>query len=124
MAEIDDHLKKVSSPQKEELERIRKIVKSCVPNAEEVVSYGMPGFKYKDKYLITFAAFKNHMSLFPTSEPVEALKEKLTKFDITKGTIKFSVDNQIPEDIIRQLIRIRLKAINKKEAPSIRRLLT
>ena len=70
MSVVDDYLKNLPEPQKAELERIRKIVKQTVPEAEEVISYGVPGFKYKGKYLITFAAFKDHLSLFPGSAPI------------------------------------------------------
>ena len=113
MSVIDDYLKDVAEPQRQQLERIRRIVKQTVPDAEEVISYGMPGFKYNKKYLIGFAEFKDHMSIFPASNPVETLKDKLSKFKISKGTIQFTIDNPVPEPIIKEVLGIRLADISK-----------
>src|SRR5690348_13559001 len=99
MSVIDDYLSDVSQQQRQQLERIRKIVKKTAPDVEEVISYGIPAFKYEGKYLIGFAAFKDHMSLFPTAGPIEALKHKLGTFKISKGTIQFSVNNPVPESL-------------------------
>jgi uncharacterized protein YdhG (YjbR/CyaY superfamily) len=110
----DEYLAKVPKPQRDELERIRKIVKRAVPEAEETISYGMPAFKFNGQPLIYFAAFKNHLSIFPTSWPVEALKDKLKDYKISKGTIQFTLDNPISESIIKELIILRLQEISKK----------
>lgn len=111
MSEIDDYLAKISSPQKDELERVRQIVKRSCPEAEEVISYGMPAFKYRGKYLVGFAAFKNHMSLFPTPGPIAAIKDKLEDFNTSKGTIQFTVESPIPESIIKEIIKHRINNI-------------
>jgi len=113
MSIIDDYLEKVTGPQRAELERVRRVVKEVVPEAKEVISYGMPGFKYNNKYLVGFAAFKDHMSLFPTSGPVEALKEKLGKFELSKGTIQFTLDNPLPDSLIQEILSQRLADISK-----------
>lgn len=113
MTVIDDYLSKIAEPNRAELERIRKIVNTTVPEAEEVIDYGMPAFKYKGKYLIGFHVFKNHMSLFPTAEPIGAMKSKLVGFTVSKGTIQFTLDNIIPEPIIRNLILHKLDSIDK-----------
>lgn len=111
MSAVDEYLKVVAEPQKAQLERVRKIVRQLVPEAEEVISYGMPGFTYKNKYLMGYAAFKDHLSLFPTSAPVEALKAKLKDFKLSKGTIQFTVAKPVPETLIQELVKIRRDAI-------------
>ncbi len=111
MTQVDDYLAKLTPQQRTELQRIRGIVKTTLPDVEEVMSYGMPGFKYKKKYLIGYAAFKNHMSIFPGAAPVEALKNDLKDFQLSKGTIQFTLENTIPERIIKELVRIRARAI-------------
>ena len=113
MTIIDEYLKNMPSPQKAELERVRQIVKKTLPEAEEVISYGMPGFKYKHKYLIGFSAFKDHLSLFPTSHPVEVLKGKLGGYKLSRGTIQFTLDNPVPEDIIKEVVQIRVADISQ-----------
>jgi len=114
MSVIDDYLEKIGVPQKSELERIRKIVKQIVPEAEEVISYGMPAFKYKKKYLIGFAVFKDHLSLFPTPGPIGALKDKLSDFKLSKGTIQFTIEKPLTEQLIKEILLIRKADINKK----------
>ncbi len=114
MSVIDDYLQKIDKDQRAELERIRKIVTTTVPEVEEVIDYGMPAFKYKGKYLIGFHVFKNHMSLFPTAEPINSMKSKLSAFKISKGTIQFDLKNTIPETIIRSLVLYRIDSIDKQ----------
>jgi len=110
---IDEYLNKVTPAQKAELERIRKVVNNVAPEAVEVISYGMPAFQYKGKYLIGFYVYKNHMSLFPTAKPIESLKSKLTKYKLSKGTIQFTLDNIVPDTIIRSLLLYRIDDIDK-----------
>jgi uncharacterized protein YdhG (YjbR/CyaY superfamily) len=107
----DKYLDQLDKPEKEELIRIRAIVKEMVPEAVETISYGMPGFKYKGKYLLGYAAFKEHLSLFPTSVPIEELKGKLKDFKIAKGTIQFTLNKPIPDDLIREIVGARLKQL-------------
>jgi len=110
---IDDYLRTLTPAEREALQRIRCIVQKLVPDAKEVISYGMPGFKINGHYVIGFAAFKNHLSIFPTSEPIAVLKDKLHGFTLAKGTIQFTLEHQIPEDIIKELVTQRLKTIAK-----------
>lgn len=112
MTEVDAYLSRATADQRAEYERIRGIVAATVPTFEEVISYGIPTFKYKGKYLLYFGAFKNHMSLFPTPNPVEALKDRLKDFKVSKGTIQFTEDNPLPKDLIIDLIQLRKNTID------------
>lgn len=114
MTVIDDYLKKVTPQQKDALERVRTIVRQIVPDAEEVISYGMPVLKHKGKYVIGFAAFKDHMSVFPGPEAIEAVKDKLAGYKLSKGTIQFTSENPIPESIMKEMILNRLNNISQK----------
>jgi uncharacterized protein YdhG (YjbR/CyaY superfamily) len=113
MSIIDDLLQKTGSPQKEALQHVRSIVNDVAPDAEEVMTYGMPGYKYKGKYLISFAAFKDHMSIFPGSEAVEALRGELDGHKLSKGTVQFTVDKPIPDEVIKKIILYRIADISK-----------
>lgn len=106
MSVIDDYLKNVPDAQRVELERVRKIIRQIVPEADEVMTYGMPGFKYKGKYLVAFGAFKDHLSIFPGSTPTEVLKDTLKNFKTSKGTIQFTLDNPLPESTLREIIEL------------------
>ena len=101
---IDEYLAGIDKKSRAELERIRAIIKQTVPAAKEVISYGVPAFYYKNKYLIGFAAFKKHLSLFPESGPIEANKYDLRKYKLSKGTIQFTPDHLLPKDLIIKLL--------------------
>lgn len=104
MNEIDTYLENVTPTQKEVLQHIREVVHELIPDAEEAFAYAMPTFRYKGKNVLHFAAFKDHMSLFPTPEPIEMLKDRLEKYKTSKGTIQFSESNPIPDDLLHDLI--------------------
>jgi len=111
MSAVDAYLANISAPQRAELERVRAIVKVAAAGAEEVISYGIPGFKYQKKYLFGYAAFRDHMSIFPTTTPIAAIKPKLGSYEVSKGTIQFTLEHPIPEPIIKELVSIRIRAI-------------
>ena len=104
MTVVDDYLEAVEEPQKSELERIRRIIKQLVPDAEEVITYGMPGFKYKKKYLISFGAFKNHMSVFPGATPVDTLASQLAGYKLSKGTIQVTLEKPLPSKLLQDIV--------------------
>ena len=112
MSVIDDYLANVVEPQKVALEHVREIVKQTAPTATEVITYGMPGFKYKGKYLIAFASFKDHLSVFPGAGAIEATKDQLINYKMSKGTIQFTVDKPLPDKIIAKIITIRMSQID------------
>jgi len=111
MTEVELYLSQVDPEKRAVLEHIRSLVKKQVPEAEESISYGMPTFKYKSKPLVYYAAFKDHLSIFPTPEPAEAFKEQLKDFKTSKGTIQFTVDHQLPDQLISDLVAHRLQLI-------------
>ena len=112
MSSFDDYLATIPEPQRAELVRIRQFVRRTVPDAEEATSYGMPAFKYRTRPLLGFKASKNHLSVFPFSpDAVEAARESLAGFDLSKGTVRFTPDKPIPEGALEQLLRHRLREI-------------
>ena len=108
---VDQYLQNVESAKRTILEHIRALVQQTVQDAEQSISYGMPAFKYRGKPLVYYGAFKHHMSLFPTAEPTEILKDKLTDFVTTKGTVQFTEDHQLSDDLIIEMLHIRMAAI-------------
>ena len=111
MSVIDDFLSSLSEPDSQALQHIRELILRTAPDAKEVITYGMPGFTYKDKYLISFAAFKNHLSVFPGAETIEALQDRLASFKISKGTIQFTLENPLPDDLVIDITKERMQEI-------------
>jgi uncharacterized protein YdhG (YjbR/CyaY superfamily) len=103
---VDEYLEHLEPAVRAELVRIRTIAKQVVPDATEGISYGMPVLKLNGKYLIGFAAFKNHMSIFPGSEPIDLLSDELAERVTSKGTIQFTRETQLSEELIRQIVEL------------------
>jgi uncharacterized protein YdhG (YjbR/CyaY superfamily) len=117
MSTFDEYLANVPEPQRAALERTRRFVHRVVPDAEEATSYGMPAFKYRQRPLLGFKASKNHLSVFPFSpDAIDAVRDGLAGFDLSKGTVRFTPDKPIPEPALEQLLRRRLQEIEAYEA--------
>ena len=90
------------------LEEFRQAVRDAAPQAEEAISYQMPAFKLNGN-LVWFAAYKNHIGFYPTSSAIEAFKGKLIPYEISKGTVKFPLNEPIPFDLVKEMVRFRVK---------------
>jgi uncharacterized protein YdhG (YjbR/CyaY superfamily) len=111
------HLSKVPQPQKATLLALRKIILEIIPEAEEVLSYGFPGYRMNGKIICGFDAFKHHCSFFPHSSLViPELEKELVNYKTSKGALQFAVDKPLPKSLVRKLIctRIRLLKENQK----------
>ena len=109
---MDDYLDGLPREQREALARVRAIVDRVAPDAEEGESYGMPAFLYAGRPLLGFRAAKKHLSVFPFSPAaIEAVEGRLEGFDLSKGTIRFSPDRPVPEDVLADLVRERKQEI-------------
>ncbi len=90
------------------LEEFRQAVKEAAPEAEETISYKMPAFK-QNGILVWFAAFKNHIGFFPKVSAIEAFKDELSSYELSKGTIRFPLDKPIPYDLVNRIVQFRVK---------------
>ena len=102
------------------LQQIRQAVKDAAPRAEEAISYNMPAFKLNGN-LVWFGAFKNHIGFDPRESAIEEFKEKLSGYEVSKvnGTVKFPLDKPIPLDLIKEMVKFRVRE-NLKEASGSR----
>lgn len=104
---VDEYLASIPSDEaRGSLNKLRTIVKDEAPEAEEVISYGIPTYKLNGM-LASFAAFKNHCSFFP-GHTVRDFSEELKGFKTAKGTIQFTPDKPIPEHLVREILRARM----------------
>ena len=114
MSEIDDYLVTVAPDQRAALERVVDLARRTVPDAVDGRSYGMPALKYAGKGLIGILAAKDHLSVFPFSPTaVDAVRDRLPGFSLSKGTIRFSVDQPLPDDVVRDLVELRRAEIDR-----------
>jgi uncharacterized protein YdhG (YjbR/CyaY superfamily) len=112
MSAMDDYLDGLPPAHKAALARVRAVVEEVAPEAEEGVSYGMPAFLLAGRPLLGFGAAKKHLSVFPFSPAaIEAVKDRLEGFNLSKGTIRFSPSTPVPEDVLADLVQARKQEI-------------
>lgn len=103
------------------LETLRSVIKEEAPDAEETINYQLPTFKLHGN-LIHFGAFKNHIGLYPTPSGMEQFREALSAYENAKGSVKFPLNQPMPWDLIREIVRFRVnenleKAQSKARKP-------
>lgn len=107
---VEDYLAALPEESRTALEKLRKTIKSAAPEATEAISYQMPAFKDHGRFLVSYAAFKDHCSLFPASKAViEALGEDLKPYFSGKGTIRFRADKPIPTALVKKIVKARIE---------------
>jgi uncharacterized protein YdhG (YjbR/CyaY superfamily) len=114
-ATIDAYIAASAPAAQPALRRIREIVRGAAPDAEETISYRMPAFR-GNGILIYFAAFKNHIGIFPPIEGDARLDEALARYRGPKGNLRFPLDEPIPYDLINRIARLRAKQDQAKAA--------
>jgi len=107
---IDEYIATFPKNVQNILEQIRQAIKDAAPKAEEAISYNMPAFKLNGN-LVWFGAFKNHIGFYPRESAIEEFKEKLASYEASKaqGTVKFPLDKPIPLDLIKEIVKFRVK---------------
>lgn len=105
---VDAYLATLPADQRTALQRLRRQVARIVPDAVETISYGMPAFKLHGRFLLSYAGWKAHCSLYPLTDSfLEAHAHELRGFERTKGSLHFTPDAPLPEPLVEQLIRAR-----------------
>ena len=90
------------------LRKIRRTIRDAVPDAEETISYRMPAFKL-DGVLVYFAAFRNHIGLFPPVRGDASLVRAVKRYAGPKGNLQFPLDEPIPYGLVKRIAKVRAK---------------
>ncbi|HYX11353.1 MAG TPA: DUF1801 domain-containing protein [Candidatus Acidoferrum sp.] len=115
---IEEYLAALPEEQRAALAKLRKTISAAAPKATEKISYAMPAFEQDGRFLVSYAAFKDHCSFYPASAAVmEALGEELEPYFSGKGTLRFQADEPIPAALVRKIVRVRLQE-NTARRPS------
>src|SRR5437763_5777702 len=103
---VDEYLAQVASPEaRATLSKLRAIIRDEIPDAEEVISYGIPTYK-SNGMVASFAAYKNHCSFFP-GHTVRDFSEELKGYKTSKGGVQFKPEKPLPEQLVRAMVRAR-----------------
>ena len=108
---VDDYLAALPDGRRVALEELRQTIRAAAPEATETIAYEMPALRsHGGQFLVSYAAFKNHYSLFPASGAViEALGEELTPYLVGKGTIRFPANSPIPLALVTRIVKVRVE---------------
>lgn len=107
MTKIDTYLQALPQEQRVELEKIRALAHATIPELTEIINYGIPTLQYKNKNLIHFAGFEHHMSVFPGAHAIEVLASELADYQTSRGTVQFTLEKPLPDQLIRKMLAIR-----------------
>jgi uncharacterized protein YdhG (YjbR/CyaY superfamily) len=114
-AQIDATLSALPAAQRAVLQTLRQTIRAAAPEAEEAISYGMPAVRYHGRPLVCYAAFKAHCSFFPMSSGlIEAHREELAGFATAKGTLRFTPEHPLPNDLVERIVRERMAQIDAR----------
>jgi uncharacterized protein YdhG (YjbR/CyaY superfamily) len=111
---IDEYIATFPEETQKILQELRATIKAAAPDAEEKISYQMPAFALKGN-LVYFAALKNHIGFYPTSSGITAFKDELSKYESSKGAVRFPLDKPLPLKLIKKIVKFRV-AENLKNA--------
>jgi uncharacterized protein YdhG (YjbR/CyaY superfamily) len=112
---VDEYIQRYPAAVQPVLQKIRKTIKKTAPAAKEVISYNIPGYMYHG-VLIYFAAFKNHISVYPAPRGSAAFKKELSIYKGGKGTVQFPIDEPVPFDLITRITQFRIKDNEQRAA--------
>lgn len=113
--EVDDSLAGLPAEKQVRMRELRTWIKAAPPEADEVITYKMPGFKQDGKFLVSYDAFKSHYSIFPGSEGVhKAMGTDIEPFLTGKGTIGFTNEKPLTESQVMQIIKARIAELARE----------
>lgn len=111
---VDEYISTFPKDVQKILEEVRGTIKAAAPEAEEKISYGIPAFTLNGKYLIYFAGWKNHISIYPIPSGSEAFNKQVSKYVDGKGTLKFPLDKPLPMKLITKIVKYRVAENSKR----------
>lgn len=111
---VDQFIGRQPSAIQQQLVQLRQAIKQVAPKAEEIISYGMPAYKFQG-VLVYFGVFKNHIGFYPTGSGISAFKKELSVYEGSKGTVRFPIDKPLPLTLIKKIVRFRLKENERKQ---------
>jgi len=117
--DIDEYISGFPKKTQKILEQLRVTIKGAAPQADEIISYGMPAFKLNGM-LVWFAAHSKHIGFYPKVSGIEAFKKELSIYKGAKGSVQFPLDKPLPLRLVTKIVKFRVienlqKAITKKK---------
>jgi uncharacterized protein YdhG (YjbR/CyaY superfamily) len=109
---VDEYVAALPAAGKKVFKELRKAVTQAAPDAEEVISYGIPALR-QGKMVIWYSAWKEHMSMYPWNDDMVASVKGLAPYAVSRGTIKFPMDEPLPLALIARIVKYRISEVKK-----------
>lgn len=106
--DVDEYLLGFPEEVKVKLEQLRHTIRKAAPAAEEMISYGMPGYQYHGM-LVYFAGYKNHIGFYATPTGHDAFKKELSVYKEGKGSVQFPLTEKLPLSLVTKIVKFRVK---------------
>jgi uncharacterized protein YdhG (YjbR/CyaY superfamily) len=112
---VDEYIASQPEASQSVLQRVRSTIRKAVPDAEEVISYKIAGYKLHGEPVLYFAGWKQHFSLYPITGRLQAAFEKeLAAHEVNKSTIRFPLSEPVPVKLIERIAKFRAKEVVEK----------
>jgi uncharacterized protein YdhG (YjbR/CyaY superfamily) len=116
-ARVREYFSKQPPDARRQIRRIRELIRSAIPRAVDGFSYGIPAVRVDGRLLLWYAGWKAHCSIYPITPAVRrALGRDMTKYVVSKGTIRFPLDRPLPAPLIRRVAKARLSELARRES--------
>ncbi len=114
---VDEYLSAVPQPHRAALDVVRRIIADAAPQATETIAYGMPAFRVRGSFLVSYAAYKKHCSVYPVSDDfLAANADPLKPHYSGRGTFRFDPAQPVPEELLRRLVEERVREVSRTSA--------
>ncbi|NNC94789.1 MAG: DUF1801 domain-containing protein [Chitinophagales bacterium] len=111
---IEQYIHQFSPEVRVTLNKLRSIILSAAPDAEETITYGIPAYKLNNKPLVYFGAYQSHIGFYATQSGHEKFAEELSEYKKGKGSIQFPLNKEIPIHLIKRMVEFKVEELSKR----------
>lgn len=108
-ATVDEYIESFEPDVQKCLRDVREAMLNSVPNAEEKIRYGMPAVILNGRYALHYAAWRNHIGMYPVDRAEEPLESEIAPYRAGKDSVNFPYNKPIPLDLIERIAAFMLK---------------
>jgi uncharacterized protein YdhG (YjbR/CyaY superfamily) len=112
---VSEYISAAPKQARARLREMRALIAAAAPGATQTLKWGMPSFSLQ-RILVTFAGFREHISLFPTPAAIRAFRQELVKYQTSSATIQFPLDRPLPKGLIRRIVALRVMQVRAQDA--------
>lgn len=112
---MDEYIKTFPNDVQRILRKLRETIRKAAPGAEETISYQIPTFTLNGRSLVYFAAWRTHVSIYPIPTGTAGFRKELAPYKRGKGTVQFPLNRAVPYDLVREIVRFRMKESSPKK---------